>query len=163
MYLLPEFSDHTFEAFEGAKDSIGEPATDRFASYLSMDSSDLAGNFDVGLFASLVTDVDDEERVAFALLQSFARSSSPFDELDVDPWTEEVTGSCFIVYGNSQGFHDVEWFKDEDKARAHVQSLDAAWNEDEEDDDEEEPINPYEGPGGLLDEIRQAERELGTE
>lgn len=47
---------------------------------------------------------------------------------------------------------------EEAMARAHE-----ALDEPDDDDDDDVPVNPYAGPGGLLDEFRQAERMLGDE
>ena len=67
-----------------------------------------------------------------------------------------------VLSWDSQGFVDLATYATEDEAREAFAASQPVWEDEDGDEDEDEP-NPHAIPGGLLDEIRQAERLIGSE
>lgn len=172
MLLLPEFSDDTFQAFDEASTSIGEPATDRLSSYLALDANEWDSDGD-GESCSLVTNITEEERLAFAILHAAYLSELGWrgeehgdTELGTEQWIEEVTGTCFLVWGDNCGFHSVVWYATEEEARKVLAEQSSEWHTDEElcvRHGAEECNDPFCVGNVMLSEVRDTELWGGTE
>lgn len=68
-----------------------------------------------------------------------------------------------VLFNDSQGFVYLDTYGNAQEAEEAFHRMTVDWDEDDEDDSDDTPVNPYAGPRGLLDEIKQAERILGSE